>query len=188
MRRYLLFSLLILLYLAGGAGASPSKALATDKSSTIAIVLLGPLEFQHRDYYEIVATTLDKKYGGEKNKLVVGDHPQYMFNRFSDKQGLPPGEIPTDDKLADFAWTHSFDQVIFLLFTAPSVKSNEIALQWENAEVTLTARALTFKSRQKKKHSDVMTSQTVKTITRQAAKAAVFKKCIEALRDQMSIP
>ncbi len=135
-----------------------------------------------------VATTLDKKYGGEKNKLVVGDHPQYMFNRFSDKQGLPPGEIPTDDKLADFAWTHSFDQVIFLLFTAPSVKSNEIALQWENAEVTLTARALTFKSRQKKKHSDVMTSQTVKTITRQAAKAAVFKKCIEALRDQMSIP
>ncbi len=93
MRRYLLFSLLILLYLAGGAGASPSKALATDKSSTIAIVLLGPLEFQHRDYYEIVATTLDKKYGGEKNKLVVGDHPQYMFNRFSDKQGLPPGKF-----------------------------------------------------------------------------------------------
>lgn len=188
MRKGIYISLVLLLTFLGGIGSIPAKAAAADRSSTVAVILLGSLEFQQRDYYEIVSESLQQKFPKSNFKLFVGDYPQHMFNRYSDKQGLLPGEIPAEDKLADFAWTHSFDRVLFLLFTAPSVKSSEITIQWENAEVTVTARALTFDSRQKKKLLDLSTSQTFKALGRNSAKKAVFKKCLEALQSQMNTP
>lgn len=188
MRKGFVISLLLLLTLLVGLGSNPVKAAAAGRSSTVAVILLGSLEFQQRDYYEIVSESLKQNFPNSDFKLFVGDYPQHMFNRYSDKQGLFPGEIPDENKLADFAWTHSFDRVLFLLFTAPSVKSNEVTIQWENIEVTVTARALTFEARDKKKSSDLTTSQTVKTLGRSSAKKAVFKKCLESLQLQKKTP
>lgn len=160
---------------------------AAEQKPTVAVVLLGSLEYQQRDYYEIAKETLQKRFPETKYNLVIGDHPQYMFNRFSDKQGLTPGIIPPEEILVDFAWTHSFDRVLFLLLTAPNIKSSEVTIQWENAEVTMTARALCFDSRQKKKLSDAQTSQTVRMYNRLAAKRAAFRKALETLRDQINL-
>jgi hypothetical protein len=182
-KRFLLIALLFLC--CGVCLWTASVNAAAAKKPTVAVILLGSLEYQQRDYYEIAYETLQKRFPDTNYKLVIGDHPQYMFNRFSDKQGLTPGTIPSEELLADFAWTHSFDRVLFLLLTAPNIKSNEVTIQWENAEVTMTARALSFDSRQKKKLSDALTTQTVKMYNRIAAKRAVFQKALETLRDQI---
>ena len=182
------FLWIALLFLCFGIYLWPASVhAAAAKKPTVAVILLGSLEYQQRDYFEIASETLQKRFPETNYKLVIGDHPQYMFNRFSDKQGLTPGAIPSEEQLADFAWTHSFDRVLFLLLTAPNIKSNEVTIQWENAEVTMTARALSFDSRQKKKLSDALTTQTVKMYHRIAAKRAVFQKALEALRDQINL-
>ena len=160
-------------------------AAAAPKTPTVAVVLLGSLEFQNSDYYEIATESLLKKFPADKYRLFVGEYPQRMFNRFSDKQSLLPGEMPTEEILAQFSWSHSFDEVIFILLSAPSIKSNEITIQWENAEVTITARILRFESRTRKKLADVTSTQTIKTLSRSAAKKATFRKCLDALRDQL---
>ena len=183
-----LFLSTALLFLCCGVCLWTSAAHATAaKKPTVAVVLLGSLEYQQRDYYEIADETLQKRFPETNYKLVVGDHPQYMFNRFSDKHGLTPGIIPPEEILVDFAWTHSFDRVLFLLLTAPNIKSNEVTIQWENAEVTMTARAISFDSRQKKKLSDDQTTQTVRMYNRLAAKRAAFQKALEILRDQIKL-
>ena len=164
----------------------PEHAWAAN-TSTVAVVLLGSLEYQQRDYFTIAGETLRKRFDEPKYKVIIGEHPQHVFNRYSDKQGLAPGAIPPEDTLIDFAWTHSFDRVLFLLMTAPSVKSNEITIQWENAEVTVTARAIVIDSRRRLKLSDASTTQTVRMYHRSAAKKAVFQKAVEALRDQITL-
>lgn len=184
-KRFLLIALLFLC--CGVCLWTSSVNAAAAKKPTVAVVLLGSLEYQQRDYYEIAYETLQKRFPETKYMLVIGDHPQYMFNRFSDKHGLTPGIIPPEELLVDFAWTHSFDRVLFLLLTAPNIKSNEVTIQWENAEVTMTARALSFDSRQKKKLSDAHTTQTVKMYNRVAAKRAAFQKALETLRDQINL-
>ncbi len=166
--------------------ALPTPGATAAKTATVAVVLLGSLEYQQRDYYEIAAETLRKRFDEPKFKLVVGEHPQHVFNRYSDKQGLAPGAIPSEENLVDFAWTHSFDRVLFLMMTAPTVKSNDITIQWENAEVTLTARAILIDSRKRLKQSDAATTETVRMYHRSAAKKAVFRKALETLRDQLS--
>ena len=186
MRKRFFSVTLLLLCLSIGLWTTSVSAAAA-KKPTVAVVLLGSLEYQQRDYFEITYETLQKRFPFFYFKLVIGDHPQYMFNRFSDKQGLTPGTIPPEELLVDFAWTHSFDRVLFLLLTAPNIKSNEVTIQWENAEVTMTARALSFDSRQKKKLSDALTTQTVKMYHRSAAKRAVFQKALETLRDQINL-
>ena len=164
----------------------PEQAWAA-KTSTVAVVLLGSLEYQQRDYFTIAGETLRKRFDEPKYKMIIGEHPQHVFNRYSDKQSLAPGAIPPEDTLIDFAWTHSFDRVLFLLMTAPSVKSNEITIQWENAEVTVTARAIVIDSRRRLKLSDASTTPTVRMYHRSAAKKAVFQKAVEALRDQITL-
>lgn len=160
-------------------------AAAAPKTPTVAVVLLGSLEFQNSDYYDIATETLLKKFPADKYRLFAGEYPQRMFNRFSDKQGLLPGEMPTEEKLVQFSWSHSFDEVIFILLSAPSIKSNEITIQWENAEVTITARILRFESRTRKKLADATSTQTFKTLSRSEAKRATFRKCLDALRGQL---
>jgi len=162
----------------------PASA-ATQKTPTIAVVLLGSLEFRDLNYYDLATESLQKKFPTDKYNLFVGDYPQQLFNRFSDKQGLLPGDTPTEEKLVQFAWSHSFTEVIFLLLTAPTIKSTEITIQWENPEVTFTARALRFDARSRKKLADVTTTQTAKTLTRKAAKNAAFKKCMDSLQSQL---
>jgi hypothetical protein len=185
-KRFCVLALAVLYWCVGHIlGATPVDAAA--KTPTVAIVFLGSYEYQQRDYYEIAAETLHKRFPETKYKLVIGEHPQHVFNRYSDKNGLTPGEIPPEEKLIDFAWSHSFDRVLFLLMTAPNIKSNEITIQWENAEVTLTARALAFDSRQRLKLTDVLTTQTALMYHRSAAKKAVFQKALEALRDQIKL-
>lgn len=167
--------------------ASPSHALAA-RQGNAAVILLGSLEFQHRDYYDILHDTFGKAFAAKHFKLIAGDHPQHMFNRFSDKQGLLPGSIPSEEKLEEFAWSHSFERVIFLMFSSPSVKSSEITIQWENAEVTVLSRGLSFDSRSRQKIADASTSQTVKMFSRNNAKKAVFRKCLEELLASMNLP
>ena len=185
MRKLFCVLTLLSLFWFGMHAVRPAQVAAA-KTATVAVVFLGSLEYQQRDYYEIAAETLRKRFDEPKFKLIVGEHPQHVFNRYSDKQGLTPGEVPNEDKLVDFAWTHSFDQVLFLLMTAPSVKSNEITIQWENAEVTLTGRAILIDSRRRIKRSDASTTETVRMYHRSAAKKAVFRKALESLRDQLS--
>lgn len=168
--------------------AIASNSALAARQGTVAVVLLGSLEFQHKDYYEIVNETLAKPFAEKNYKLIIGDHPQHMFNRFSDKQALLPGAIPPEEKLAEFSWSHSFDRVLFLMFSALSIKSSEITIQWENAEVTVLSRGLSFDSRSRQKIADASTSQTVKMFSRKNAKRAVFRKCLEELRTSMNLP
>ena len=187
MRKLLCVLTLLSLCWFGSQAAMPSRVAAA-KTSTLAVVLLGSLEYQQRDYYEIAAETLRQRFAEPTYKLMVGDHPQTLFHRYSDKQGLAPGEIPSEDKLVDFTWTHSFDRVLFLLMTAPVVKSNEITIQLEKAEVTLTGRAILIDARKRRKLSDVATTETVRMYHRGAAKTAAFRKSLETLRDQLPSP
>jgi hypothetical protein len=160
-------------------------AVASPQPSTIAVILLGSLEYRNQDYYDIGAEALLQKFPADKYKLLIGDYPQQMFNQFSDKQGLLPGEIPAEEKLNEFAWTHSFDKVLFIQLSAPSVKSNEVTLQFENAEVTISAHAWFFDSREKKKLSAATCTQTVKTLSRGAAKKMAYRKCLDTLLPQL---
>ena len=88
------------------ASATPAFAARTP---VIAVILLGSPEYQATDYYQITRETLAQKFPAATSALVIGDQPQQMFERFSDKQALVPGEIPGDKTLQDFAWQHSFD-------------------------------------------------------------------------------
>jgi len=126
-----------------------------------------------------------KKFPADKFKLVIGNYPQQLFNRYSDKQGLLPKEIFVEEKLAEFAGTHSFDEVMFVMLSAPSIRRSDITIQWENPEVTITARALLFESRTGKKLADVKSTQSIKTFGRGAAKKAAFRKCLDSLWKQL---
>ena len=167
--------------------APPAQAAAGDKTSIVAVILLGSLEYQQRDYYEIVAENLSKRFYEPNNKIIIGEHPQQMFNRYSDKQGLVPGAIPSEEELINFAWTHSFDRVLFLLTTAPSIQSDGISILGENATVTINARAIAIESRKRLKLSDDSTIQTVRVYNRNAAKKAVFQKALEILCDRITL-
>lgn len=163
---------------------SPSTE-AASRTTTLAVILLGSLEFQRPDYYSIVTESWKKRFPESTYKLFAGDHPQHMYERFSDKQGLAPGEIPADEKLMQFALSHSFDKVAFVILTAPSVKSNDVTFQRENAQVTLGARALLLSSRDQKKTSEAQTLQTTVAYGRDNAKLAAFEKCMDILRDKL---
>ena len=164
--------------------ASTSPAFAA-KTSTIAVILLGSPEYLSADYYQITRETLAKKFPAETFTLVIGDHPQQMFERFSDKQALVPGDLPDEETLQEFAWQHSFDEVIFFLCSAPNIRSNDITLQWERLEATVTARTLRIESRTRKKTVDATATKTVRMYHRRQAKYAAFRQCLEQLRDQL---
>ena len=182
--RKLLYTL-VLLGFAVYCGLPVTPVAAAPQQSTIAVILLGSPEYLRPDYYDISTESLLKRFPADTHRLIIGDYPQQMFDRFSDKLGLAPGEIPTEEKLSEFAWVHSFNRVLFILLTAPTVKSNQLTIQIENPEVTITARALLFDSRTRKKLADASSTQTVKTLGRGTAKRATFQKCMEALRSQL---
>ena len=172
--RFLWISLLFLCF---GIYLWPASVhAAAAKKPTVAVILLGSLEYQQRDYFEITYETLQKRFPETNYKLVIGDHPQYMFNRFSDKQGLTPGAIPSEEQLADFAWTHSFDRVLFLLLTAPNIKSNEVTIQWENAEVTMTQELLHLIPAKRKNFLTPSRHRLLKCIIGLPPKEQPFKK------------
>jgi hypothetical protein len=163
---------------------TPATA-APAKTTTIAVVLLGSFEYQNQDYYDLAYTALLNRFPSNKFHLMVGEYPQLMFNRFSDKKGLLPGETPTPEKMAEFAWTHSFNEVLFVLLSAPHIKSDEITLQWENPEVTITAHAFRFDARTRKKLAEASSTQSAKALNRSEAKQATFRKCFDALQEKL---
>ncbi len=185
MRKLIFAALFLFLTASCELTAMPPALAATPKIKTVAVIMLGSLEFLNPDYYEIVTESWKKRFPDDRYRLFVGDYPQQLFNRFSDKQGLLPGDIPAEDKMVQFAWSHSFNEVIFLQLSAPIIKTNEITFQWETPEVTITARSLRFDARSRKKLSDATSTQTVKTFTRKEAKKASFRKCLETLRDEL---
>ena len=164
------------------ASAAPAFAARTP---VIAVILLGSPEYLSTDYYQITRETLIKKFPAATGNLVIGDHPQQMFERFSDKQALVPGKIPDDKTLQDFVWQHSFDEVLFFLCSPPNIRSNEISIQWERFEVTITARVLRIESRTRKITADATAVKTVKMYHRREAKYAAFRQCLEQLRDRL---
>ena len=164
------------------ASAAPAFAARTP---VIAVILLGSPEYQATDYYQITRETLAKKFPAATSTLVIGDHPQQMFERFSDKQALSPGEIPDDKTLQDFAWQHSFDAVIFFLCSPPNVRSKDISIQWERFEATVTARALRIESRTRKITADATAAKTIRMYHRREAKFAAFRQCLEQLLDRL---
>ena len=155
------------------------------RTPVIAVILLGSPEYNSPDYYQITRETLTKKFPAATNALIIGDHPQQMFERFSDKQSLVPGEIPDEKTLQDFAWQHSFDAVIFFLCSPPNIRSNEISIQWERFEVTVTARVVRIESRTRKITTDATAAKTVRMYHRREAKYAAFRQCLEQLRDRL---
>jgi len=165
--------------------ANVQPVAAATKTTTVAVILLGSLEFQRPEYYEITTESLHQKFPGSKYTLFVGDYPLEMFNRFSDKQGLVPGENPSEAKMIKFAWLHSFDEVLFILLSTPNLKSNEFTYQWEKSEATVTAHTLRFEARAKKKLSDTSTTQTDQTVGRSEAKMAAFRKCLATLAGRL---
>ena len=179
-RALILFSLICSLLMS----SLPAEA-ASQRTSTIAVILLGSLEFQQPDYYTLVTETLNPVFPANSYRLFVGDYTQTMFERYSDKKGLWPGEIPEDAKLIEFAWLYSFDRVIFLVMKHPVVNTEDIPLQWENSRATLTVRAVSVESRSKKKTADVTTTQNADDIAREPAKRSVFQKCLENIRGQL---
>lgn len=164
------------------AAAAPAFAARTP---VIAVILLGSPEYLSADYYQITRETLAKKIPATADKLVIGDHPQQMFERFSDKQSLVPGEIPDAKTLQDFAWQHSFDEVIFLLCTPPNIRSKDVSIQWERFEVTVTARVLRVESRTREITADATAAKTVRMYHRREAIYAAFRQCLEQLRDRL---
>ena len=187
MRKLLRIIVLLVTALAIWQPLQPITTNAAAKTTTVAVILLGSMEFQQQDYYTILKETLRKKYPPTQFRLDIGEYPQQMFEHFSYKQGLYPGSVPPDQKLIDFAWTHSFDQVLFFSITAPSYKDKDADLQWDNAEVTLTTRAIQIQARRKKKLVDSTTMQSVKLFQRSEAKRAAFTKCIESLMEQLRL-
>ena len=164
--------------------ASAAPAFAA-RPPVIAVILLGSPEYLSADYYQITRETLAKKIPATAGKLVIGDHPQQMFERFSDKQSLVPGEIPDEKTLQDFAWQHSFDEVLFLLCAPPNIRSKEISIQWERFEVTVTARVLRIESRTRKITVDATAAKTARMYHRREAIYAAFRQCLEQLRDRL---
>ena len=164
------------------ASAAPAFAARTP---VIAVILLGSPEYLSADYYQITRETLAKKIPATAGTLVIGDHPQQMFERFSDKQSLVPGEIPDEKTLQDFAWQHSFDEVLFLLCAPPNIRSKEISIQWERFEVTVTARVLRIESRTRKITVDATAAKTARMYHRREAIYAAFRQCLEQLRDRL---
>jgi hypothetical protein len=145
---------------------------------------LGSADFLRPEYYKIITDSWEKRFPESTFKLVDGEYSQKMFDRYSDKQGLVPGEIPAEDKLMQFAWSHSFDRVVFILPTVTALNSNDFT-QVEKVQVTLNARMMVFSSRSRKKTSDAQISQTAELHGREAAKKAAFEKCIDLLREKL---
>ena len=180
-----LLYIIVLLGFATYCGLPVTPVAAAPQTSTIAVILLGSPEYLRPDYYDICNESLLKRFPADTHRLLIGDYPQQMFDRFSDKTGLLPGEIPAEEKMSEFAWLHSFNRVLFILLTAPTVKSKQLTIQIENAEVTITARALLFDSRTRKKLAEASSTQTFKTLGRATAKRATFQKCMETLQSQL---
>jgi hypothetical protein len=180
-----LLRILALLSLAVFLTGSSVNATAAPKAPTIAVILLGSPEYRTTDYYQIVREALLPRFPAERFALVIGDHPQQMFDRFSDKQGLLPGATPADEKLLEFAWSHSFDEVIFFQVAAPHIRGKDISVQWEQVEVTINARALRIQSRARKIAAEASVTKTVKLYHRNLAKQSAFRQCVEYLRDQL---
>lgn len=166
--------LLIFAFTAPVAAASPP-------STDVAVVFLGSLEFQRQEYFDLATESLKHRFPSVSYHLLLGSYAQRVFERYSDKKGLIPGTLPTEAAMIDFAWTQSFDRVLFLIFTPPVVKSDEIAIQWDNAQASFQARAILIDSRRKKKLSDVSTTQTAGGQARVEAKQDAFQKCLEEL-------
>ena len=146
---------------------------------------MGSLEFQRADYYPAVAESWKKRFPESTYKLIVGNRPQKLFERFSDLLGLAPGEIPADETLKQFAWTQPFDEVTFIILTSPSIKSSDITLQKENAQVTLGARALLLSNQDRAKILETQTLQTISAYGRDNAKRAALIKCMEVLQEKL---
>jgi len=109
-----------------------------------------------------------------------------MFERFSDKQGLSPFEIPAEDKMLKFAESNSFDNVAFILLDAPTIKSYGLKWeQWEKVKVTIGARTMVFNSHNREKTADVQTAQTSELYERDTAIKASFEKCVNFLRERI---
>lgn len=182
--QFLIRSITLLILATFWAGSSVSAA-APPKLPTIAVILLGSSEYRTTDYYQIMQETLLPRFPAERCVLVIGDQPQQIFDRFSDKQGLLPGATPADEKLSDFSWSHSFDEVIFFQVSAPHIRSKDISVPWEQGEVTINARALRIESRARKIAADASVTKTVKLYHRNLAKQSAFRQCVEHLRDQL---
>lgn len=179
MKKLVCSLLLTMLALAGPVAPAAAPA---PPVTDIAVVFLGSLEFQRQEYYDLAMESLTHRFPVGPYNLVLGPFSQRVFDRFSDKKGLIPGAIPPDKDLIDFAWSHSFDRVLFLVFTPPVVKSDEVAIQWENAQASLQTRAVMIDSRRKKKLADATIVQDAGGMGRSAAKHDVFEKCLEELR------
>lgn len=163
-------------------GAAPA---AEPQPADIAVVLLGSLEFQRKEYYELATQTLQHRFPPGPYNLICGPFAQRVFDRYSDKKGLLPGTVPADKELVDFAWTQSFDRVLYLIFTPPVVKADEVTIQWENAHASLQLRAVMVDSRRKKKTADVSTTQSSFGLARETAKHDVFQKSLEEIRNRL---
>ena len=155
------------------------------KTTTVAVILLGSLEFQRADYYPAVTESWKKRFPESTHKLIIGSRTQKLFELFSDQTGLAPGEIPADETLKKFAWSQPFDEVTFIILTSPSIKSNEITIQKENAQVTLGARALLISNQDRTKILETQTLQTISAYGRDNAKRAAFIKCMEVLQEKL---
>ena len=177
MKKTVCVLLLIFLALARQAAASPAP-----QSTDIAVVLLGSMEFQRQEYYDLAMDNLTHRFPSGSYHLIIGPYVQRVFDRYSDKTGLIPGVIPNEKSMVNFAWTQSFDRVLFLILTPPVIKSDEITLQWENAQASFQARAIMIDSRRKKILADVSTTQTASGQARADAKHDAFQKCLEELR------
>lgn len=167
-----------------GAKACPAAA-APAQPTDIAVVFLGSFEFQQQEYYTLATDSLAHRFPSGPYNLIVGDFPQRVFDRYSDKSGLIPGIVPSDKAMIDFAWTHSFDRVLFLIFTPPVVKADDIALKWEAAEASIQTRAVMIEGRRKKKLTDLTTVQSATSPSRTEAKRDAFQKCLEELRGRL---
>ena len=185
MRKMACILVLLGLAFSGAYISRSSAAAAPPRSSPVAVILLGSLEYQQPDYYAVVTETLTPRFPANAFTLFAGDSVQRMFDRYTDKLGLTPGDIPDEKALLQFAWSNSFDRVIFLMLTAPAVKTEDIPVHWENSRVTFTVRALSFDSRRKKKTSDALTTQSAGELTRDLAKRDAFRLCLENLRGKI---
>ena len=182
--QFLIRSITLLILAMFWAGSSVNAA-APPKIPTVAVVLLGSPEYQTTDYYQITRESLLPRFPAERCTLVIGDHPQQLYDRFSDKQGLLPGAIPDDDKLLEFAWSNAFDEVIFLLVSAPHIRGKDISIQWEKIEATINARGVRIESRARKIVADSAVTETSRLYHRKLAIQSAFRQCVEHLRDQL---
>lgn len=158
---------------------------AAPKTTTVALILLGSIEFQRVDYYPSVTESWKKRFPESTHTLFVGNGPQKLFESFSDQMGLLPGEIPSDENLKQFSRSQPFDEVVFIILSPPSIKSSDITIQREYAQVTLAARAVLLSSQDRTKLLEAQTQQIISAIGRNNAKRAAFIKCMNVLQEKL---